>query len=96
MNFILSDEARDDLIQIQDYLAAESPRQAARVIDDIFAIMDKLSVNPLMGHLRQDLTSRPVRFFTVHAYLIVYDAASRPLAIVRVLSGYRDVAAILE
>ncbi|MGN6364162.1 type II toxin-antitoxin system RelE/ParE family toxin [Asticcacaulis taihuensis] len=96
MDFILSDEARADLIDIQDYIAANSPRQAARVIDDIFSIFGKLAEMPLIGHVREDLTSRPVRFFSVHTYLIVYDAASRPLSIVRVLSGYRDVAALLE
>jgi plasmid stabilization system protein ParE len=96
MGFVLSDEARVDLIDIQDYIAKDSRRQAARVIDDIFEVMNKLSVNPLMGHVREDLTSRPVRFFSVHAYLIVYDALSRPVGIVRVLSGYRNVAAILE
>ena len=96
MNFILSDDAHDDLIEIQDYIAQDSPRQAVRVIDDIFAIFDKLTLNPMIGHVREDLTSRPVRFFSVHAYLIIYDAAREPLAIVRVLNGYRDIAAILE
>ena len=96
MDFILSDEARSDLIDIQDYIAQNSPRQAARVIDDIFATLDKLATNPMIGHVREDLTSRPVRFFSVHSYLIIYNAASRPLSIVRILSGYRDVAILLE
>ena len=96
MNFILSDEARNDLIDIQDYIAQDSPRQAARVIDDIFATLDKLAANPMIGQVREDLTSRPVHFFSVHSYLIIYSAASRPLSIVRILSGYRDVAVLLE
>jgi hypothetical protein len=37
-----------------------------------------------------------VRFFSVHSYLIIYNAASQPLSIVRILSGYRDVAILLE
>ncbi|ESQ94620.1 type II toxin-antitoxin system RelE/ParE family toxin [Asticcacaulis benevestitus] len=96
MNFILSDEARDDLIDIQDYIALDSPRQAERVIDDIFTVFDKLAANPMIGHVREDLTSRPVRFFSVHSYLIIYNATSRPLSIVRILSGYRDIAVLLE
>jgi hypothetical protein len=31
-----------------------------------------------------------------HAYLISYDQNSHPLEVVRVLSGYRDIAALLE
>ena len=50
----------------------------------------------MIGHVREDLTSRPVRFFSVHSYIIIYSAASRPLSVVRILSGYRDIAVLLE
>ena len=30
------------------------------------------------------------------SYLIIYDPAARPLEVVRILSGYRDVAALLK
>ena len=46
MNFILSNEARDDLIDIQDYIAQDSPRQAARVVDDIFATLGQAYRQP--------------------------------------------------
>ena len=46
MNFILSNEARDDLIDIQDYIAQDSPRQAARVVDDIFATLEQACGQP--------------------------------------------------
>jgi antitoxin ParD1/3/4/toxin ParE1/3/4 len=48
------------------------------------------------GHQRQDLTPLPVKFWLVFSYLVVYDPAARPLAIVRVLHGRRDVEAILR
>jgi hypothetical protein len=35
--------------------------------------------------LRRDLTSLPVKFWSVFSYLIVYDPAAGPIAIVRVL-----------
>ncbi|MBK9778004.1 MAG: hypothetical protein IPP62_16870 [bacterium] len=43
-----------------------------------------------------DLTSRPVRFFPVYSYLVVYSANARPIEIVRVLGGAQDVGAILQ
>ena len=55
-----------------------------------------LARNPKLGHLRGDLTSTPVRFWPVYSYLIIYDPATRPLEVVRILSGYRDVAALLK
>ena len=46
--------------------------------------------------LRQDPTSLPVKFWSVFSYLIVYDPAARPIAIVRALDGRRDARAILD
>jgi len=56
--------------------------------------MDKLAENPMMGHVR-DLTNKPVRFwpFKWH-YLVIYKDCD-PIEIVRVLSGYRDIASVL-
>jgi hypothetical protein len=38
----------------------------------------------------------PLRFWPVYSYLIVYRPDAEPLAVVRVLSGSRDVAEILS
>ena len=94
--FVLSSEARTDLLQIQDYIAQDNITAAATVIDAIFAAFEKLSDHPLMGHCRADLTSRDVRFWAVYSYLIIYDANTNPLSIVRVLSGYRDITSLLS
>jgi antitoxin ParD1/3/4/toxin ParE1/3/4 len=37
-----------------------------------------------------------VKFWPVYSYLIVYSPDTRPLEIVRVLHGARDIAPILE
>jgi len=51
---------------------------------------------PAIGHTRQDLTDRPVKFWSVYSYLIVYDSESRPLTVVAVLHGARDVEPLLK
>ncbi len=48
-----------------------------------------------MGHGRQDLTSRDVRFWRVHSYLVIY-RSSTPLRIVRIIHGKRDVSKLLR
>lgn len=93
--FVLSSAARTDLLQIQDYIARDNAAAAATVIDAIFAAFDTLSDHPLMGRRREDLTSRDVRFWAVYSYLIIYNAETKPLSIIRVLSGYRDIASLL-
>lgn len=95
--FVLSPEARDDLREIRDYLASQGGRRLARyVLEEITAAFRLLAAHPDMGHLRQDLTMLPVKFWTVFSYLVVYDPAARPLAVVRVLHGRRDVQTILS
>jgi len=57
--------------------------------------MEKLSDYPDLGHLRGDLTDKPVKFWTFKwHYLIVYKPTS-PLEIVRVLSGFRDIISLI-
>jgi plasmid stabilization system protein ParE len=57
--------------------------------------MDKFACNSFLGHKREDITNKPVRFWTFKwHYLIIYKACT-PIEIVRVLSGYRDVSNLL-
>jgi plasmid stabilization system protein ParE len=55
-----------------------------------------LASQPGIGHVSEDLTSRPLKFWSVYSYLVVYDPASDPLSIIAVLHGARDVAQILK
>jgi antitoxin ParD1/3/4/toxin ParE1/3/4 len=49
-----------------------------------------------VGHVREDLTDEPVKFWPVNSYLIVYDPTARPVEIARVIHGHREVSAILS
>jgi toxin ParE1/3/4 len=64
--------------------------------DAIYDAVGRLAETPGIGHTRQDLTDRPVKFWSVYSYLIVYDSESRPLTIVAVLHGARDVEQLLK
>ena len=95
--YILSPEAADDIRQIRAYLKLEAgPRVVKAVLEKLTAAFMFLSRTPGAGHTREDLTSASVRFWAVFSYLIVYDATARPIEIVRVLHGHREVDAILE
>jgi antitoxin ParD1/3/4/toxin ParE1/3/4 len=65
-------------------------------LQEIIEAFRLLASRPGIGHLRQDLTPLPVKFWPVFSYLIVYDPAAQPLAVVRVLHGSQDAAAILS
>lgn len=95
----LTVHAKEDLFAILEYISADNSAAADRVEMAILTSFDLLASTPLMGHIRSDLTPRPVRFWSVPRYpnyLIVYDPASKPLTVIRILHGARDVTRILE
>jgi toxin ParE1/3/4 len=95
--YVLSPETKEDIRETRDYLASPGGTRLARyVLQEITASFRLLASHPEAGHLRQDLTPLPVKFWPAFSYLIVYDPAARPLAIVRVLHGSQNVAAILR
>ncbi len=59
-----------------------------------FAI-DLIDDRPDLGHVREDLTNRPLKFWAVFSYLIVYTAKPRPIQVIRVLHGARDIEHLL-
>ena len=92
----LTPAAKIDLAEIHEYIRYDSPRAARRVVTRIREAARRLAEYPGIGHVREDLTDRPFRFWPVYAYLIVYRPESRPLEIVRILHGARDAGRILE
>jgi plasmid stabilization system protein ParE len=93
--FVLSGAAVEDLRGIYEYIAADDPRAAGRVLEDLRAAMHQLVEHPGIGHLRADLADEALRVWTVHSYLVIYRPGTQPLQIARVLSGYRDIAVLL-
>lgn len=95
----LTSPAREDFFTILDYIAAENPSAAGRVEAAILESCDLSAASPLVGHIRPDLTGRPVRFWAVPRfpnYLIVYDPASDPLIVIRIIHAARNLPRHLE
>jgi plasmid stabilization system protein ParE len=94
--FFLTDDAKRDVSGIVAYIRRENRDAAKRVRGELRAAMQMLANLPGMGHTREDLTPEPVRFWSVYSYLIVYKPDSKPLQVLRVLRGARDVGAVLR
>jgi toxin ParE1/3/4 len=95
--YVLAPEAALDLVQIWRYLKEHSSIEIADRVESV--IRDKivfLATNPGAGHWRKDLTDEVVKFFPVYSYLIVYRPETRPLQIVSILHGRRDVEQLLR
>jgi antitoxin ParD1/3/4/toxin ParE1/3/4 len=84
-------KAASDIREIWSYIAADSVKAARKVRLSLLDACQRLAENPRIGHVREDLTDHPVLFWPVGSYLIIYDPERKPLAIVRVIHGARDV-----
>ena len=96
MKYTLGTAACQDLDDIWDYIARDSVDAADRWIAKLFAAFEALGATPGMGHKRDDLTSYPVLFWPVGAYLILYRATREPIEILAVTQGSRDIPAFLS
>jgi len=88
--FVFHPDALVDLNEIWEFIAADNPVAADRVIEEIHETIRALIPFPQLGHRRSDLTSRPVRFHPVRDFLIAYTPDEEPLVVLAVLHGRRN------
>ncbi len=97
VRYILAPEAALDLVQIWRYMKQQSSVAVADRVESV--IREKvafLAQTPGAGHQRKGLTDENVKFFPVYSYLIVYRPDTRPLQVVSILHGRRDIEQILK
>jgi toxin ParE1/3/4 len=96
-SYELTTEAKQDLDRIADYIATEaSAERAVQVIENFTAAFRRLGEMPGSGHVREELLDSKHRFWSVYSYLMVYRADLRPIRIVCIVHGARDLPAYFE
>ena len=98
-DYRLTPFARADIFEIWSYIARDSVDAAERVEQAIYDACALLAQRPWSGHVRRDLTNRPLRFWTLVRYpnyMIVYRPAEKPLQVVAVLHGKRSIGSVLR
>ena len=88
--YLLAPEAALDLVEIWRFLKNKA---TVEIADRKIVFLARM---PGAGHWRKDLTDVSVRFFAVYSYLIVYRPETKPLQVVAILHGNRDVGHILS
>ena len=91
--YLLTDEPKADLSDIRDYLKREAGPRIAKSTLAKSKMPSYFLAAHQVGHLRDDLTDAAVKFWTVFSYLIVFDAETLPIVIIRIIHG-SDIAAM--
>jgi plasmid stabilization system protein ParE len=97
--YALTPLAKGDVFEIWRYIAEHSEKSADRVEKAIYEACEFVAEAPHRGHLRPDLTTHPLRFWTLTRYpnyTVVYRPESSPLQVVAVLQGRRNLRNILK
>jgi toxin ParE1/3/4 len=80
-----------DLLEIWAFIAADNPPAADRLLDRLREAMETLSEHPLMARARPELGDG-MRSFPVGSYVVFFRPLSDGIHVVRVLSGFLDIA----
>jgi plasmid stabilization system protein ParE len=95
----LTPRALSDLDNIWNYIAEDNVKAANRVESAILSACTNLARHPLLGSKRTEITPLPVRFWTLSRFpnsIVVYRPETKPLQVVAVLHGKRNIKAVLE
>lgn len=93
----LTPQACRDFRAIWEFIALDDIPSADRIGRRLETAFQLLAKFPHTGHTRSDVpTMEPVLFWTVGAYVIAYRPTPKPLSVIRIVHGSRDLAALFD
>jgi len=94
--FVVTPAARQDLLEIWNYIAEDSIDSADRVLARLYDSFTRLAQAPGIGHHRVDLADTRHRFWSVYSYVIGYRSDTKPPQIIAVVHGARQLDAFFH
>ncbi len=90
MPLIWSREARENLVDIEDFIARDSLERAVRFVDALIDhAEDNLPANPRSGRVVPEIGNPEIRELIYRGYRIVYRIKGEILEILTVFEGHR-------
>jgi plasmid stabilization system protein ParE len=90
--FLLTPKARGDLKEILLDIAEDSPDTAERLRSEFFEGLQSLGRSPGIGHYHDELLGRKHRFWNFYSYVVAYVWEAKPIQVISVVHGARDLA----
>ena len=94
--FTLTPQARTDLREILSEIAEDSLDSADRLRPEIYQGLQRLGKSPGIGHYHEELLDKRYRFWNFYSYVVAYRWENKPIQIIAVVHGRREIAAHLS
>jgi len=90
MQLVWTEEALEQLLEIQAFIARDSRKRAAEFVDQLIEYAEKsLPDNPHLGRVAPEIAHPEIRELLFRKYRIVYRLNGKRLEILTVFEGHR-------
>ncbi|KFL28547.1 plasmid stabilization protein [Devosia sp. 17-2-E-8] len=76
--------AQGDLVRLYEFLKADNPNAAARVVRALVAAPERLLQTPRLGERLEEFSPREVRRMVIGRYEMRYEVADRAIFVLRI------------
>ena len=96
LKVFVTQKAQSDISQISDYISIDNKKAALSVVDMFYNSFKLLSNYPETGVVKNDIKDKTVRIYAVKKnFVIVYRIKDNQIEILRILTRYQNIFAII-
>ena len=89
--------AKADIYKITEYIAKDNKYASVKIVEDFYKVFELLSNFPETGVTKRDLKDKTIRIYTIKKnFAIVYRILNDKVEILRILTRYQNIFAILN
>lgn len=97
LKVLITDSAKNDINNIFDFISTDNKTAALNLIDAFYKMFELLSNYPETGTLKNDLADKTIRIYSVKKnFVLVYRIKDNKIEILRVLTRYQNIFAVLN
>ncbi len=93
---LITDTAKDDITQITEYTATNNKLASVKIVDDFYKSFELIANFPETGSVKNRIKDKTIRIYTLRkSFSIVYRIFNKRVEILRVLTRYQNIFAIM-
>ena len=94
---LITEIAKADISKITEYIAKDNKYASIKIVEEFYKVFELLSNFPETGVTKNDLKNKTIRIYTIKKnFAIVYRILNDKVEILRILTRYQNIFAILS